>query len=308
MSGKITVIGSTNVDITMRLSRLPEKGETISGGDYYQAFGGKGANQAVAAARCGGQVTLVTCLGNDHFTTLLIESFLNHNIQTQYVFVEETSFTGTAVIMTDKTGNNYIGVAGGANDFLTPDKIEKALPSISQADIVLLQNEIPEATVRFVLNTCEKLKKKVIFNIAPACRLTDELFNKIHIAVVNETEAEMVTGIKILNSSDVERAAKLFISKGTPNVVITLGAKGAYVAGETEGFYVRGLEVEAVDTTGAGDVFCGALAIAYTEGMPIRKAVEFANAAAAISVTRLGAQPSAPRRDEVLDMIKNLAD
>ncbi|MGC8803468.1 MAG: PfkB family carbohydrate kinase, partial [Bacteroidales bacterium] len=142
MEGKITVIGSTNIDITMRLPRLPEKGETINGGDYYQAFGGKGANQAVAAARCGGQVSLITCLGNDHYTTLLLESFINHNVQTQYVFVEETSFTGTAVIMTDKTGNNYIGVASGANESLTPEKIEKAMPAIADAEIILLQFEI----------------------------------------------------------------------------------------------------------------------------------------------------------------------
>jgi ribokinase len=303
MQGKITVIGSTNVDITIRLSRLPEKGETISGGDYYQAFGGKGANQAVAAARCGAEVSLITCLGNDHFTTLLIESFINHNIQTRYVFVEETSFTGTAVIMTDKTGNNYIGVAGGANEALTPEKIEKALPAIVDADIVLLQFEIPEATVRYVLDTCSRLGKKVIFNIAPACVIEDSYFAKLYMVVVNETEAEMLTGVKIDAPAGVEKAAEVFLANGTPYAIITLGERGVYVAGKEERFFVDGIKVDAVDTTGAGDVFCGSLAVACTQGMPVKKAVEFANAAAALSVTRLGAQPSAPRKEEILDLL-----
>lgn len=303
MQGKIAVIGSTNVDISIRLPRLPEKGETISGGDYYQAFGGKGANQAVAAARCGGEVSLITCLGNDHYTALLLESFLNHHIQTQYVFVEETSFTGTAVIMTDKKGNNYIGVAGGANESLTPEKIEKALPAIAEADIVLVQFEIPDATVRYVLDTCNRLDKKVIFNIAPACKIDDSYFSKIYMAVVNETEAEMITGIKTDSLTGVAKAAQIFLAKGTPYAIITLGAKGAYLAGKDGNFYVDGISVEAVDTTGAGDVFCGALAAACLEGMPIKKAIEFANAAAALSVTRLGAQPSAPRKDEVVNLL-----
>ncbi|MGC8824794.1 MAG: ribokinase [Bacteroidales bacterium] len=303
MEGKITVIGSTNIDITMRLPRLPEKGETINGGDYYQAFGGKGANQAVAAARCGGQVSLITCLGNDHYTTLLLESFINHNVQTQYVFVEETSFTGTAVIMTDKTGNNYIGVASGANESLTPEKIEKAMPAIADAEIILLQFEIPESTVRYVLDTCDQLSKKVIFNLAPAQKIDESYFNKVHTMVVNETEAEMVTGITTDTLSGVERAGDYMLAKGVQYAVITLGEKGVYLAGRSEQFFVEGIKVDAVDTTGAGDVFCGALAVACTEGMPIKKAIEFANAAAALSVTRLGAQPSAPRRDEILRLL-----
>ncbi|HOK98726.1 MAG TPA: ribokinase [Bacteroidales bacterium] len=303
MQGKIVVIGSTNIDITIRLSRLPEKGETIKGGDYYQAFGGKGANQAVAAARCGGQVSFITCLGNDHYTTLLIESFINHNIQTQYVFVEETSFTGTAVIMTDKSGENYIGVAGGANEYLTPEKIEKAHPAIADADIVLLQFEIPDSTVHYVLDTCNRLGKKVIFNMAPANSMEDQYFSMIHMAVVNEKEAEIIAGVKIHALADVEKAAQIFLKKGTHYVVITLGEKGVYVAGPNESFFIEGIKVNAVDTTGAGDVFCGALAVACTEGMPIRKAIQFANAAAALSVTRLGAQPSAPRKEEVLQLL-----
>jgi ribokinase len=303
MEKKITVIGSTNVDITMRLPRLPEKGETINGGDYYQAFGGKGANQAVAAARCGADVTLVSCLGNDHYTSLLIESFINHNIRTQFIFVEESSFTGTAVIMTDSHGNNYIGVAGGANDFLTPDKIDRALPAIVEADIVLLQYEIPEATVRHVLNTCERLGKKVIFNIAPAQKIDDELFSKIFMVVVNETEAETLTGLSVNSVHEAERAAQNIVSRGSKYAVVTLGEKGSYVVGQNESFYTRSFEVEAVDTTGAGDVFCGSLAVAITEGMPVSEAIEFASAAAAISVTRLGAQPSAPRNDEIKLML-----
>jgi ribokinase len=305
MFREVTVIGSTNIDMTMQLERLPKKGETVTGGEYYQALGGKGANQAVSAARCGAHVNFITSLGNDHYTSLLIDSFLKSNINTQFVFVEDTSFTGTAIIMTDKDGENYIGVAPGANDYLTPEKIDKAISAIVEADVVLLQYEIPKATIEHVIDICSRLDKKLIFNLAPAQPIEDTYLAKVHTLVVNETEAAFLSGMKITNLHEIEEASRSILAKGPTCVIITLGSEGCYVCCHNESFLTKGFEVDAVDTTGAGDVFCGALAVAYTEEMKINEAISFATAAAAISVTRMGAQPSAPRREEIIEFLRN---
>jgi ribokinase len=304
MKGKVVVIGSTNVDITMQLDHLPRLGETVTNGEYYQAFGGKGANQAVGAARSGGNVSFVTCLGDDNFASLLLESFIKDNIQTKYVFVESGVSTGTALIMTDTQGRNCIGVAPGANDNLLPLLVDKAMEAIKEADIVLLQCEIPHETNKHVIDICNRLEKKVILNLAPGRIIEDAYLAKLHLLVVNETEAEFLSGIKVGSHADIEKAADRLLNKGPENVIITLGARGSFMATHEKKCFVESYIVDAVDSTGAGDVFCGALAVALTEKKPYEKAVEFATAAAAICVTRLGAQPSAPRRLEIDEFFK----
>ena len=301
---KLVVIGSTNIDMTMQLDHLPRMGETVTNGEYYQAFGGKGANQAVGAARCGGNVFFVTCLGDDNFSPILLESFIKDNIQTKYVFVESGMSTGTALIMTDHQGRNCIGVAAGANENLSPELVDKALPAIKEAEMVLLQCEIPHETNKHIIDLCNKYGVKTMMNLAPARTIEDSYLSKLHLLVVNETEAEFLCGFKVTGNPDIEKAADFLLGKGPKNVVITLGARGSYVACENRKYFVDSYIVDSVDSTGAGDVFCSALAVSLTEGNQFETAVKFATAAAAICVTRLGAQPSAPRRVEIDDFIK----
>ncbi len=299
MDKKIVVIGSTNIDITMQLDHLPRMGETVTNGEYYQSFGGKGANQAVGIARSGGNVFFITCLGDDNFSPLLLETFLKDNIQTKYIFIETGITTGTALIMTDSQGRNCIGVAPGANEYLTPEMIDKALPVINEAEMILLQCEIPHKTNKHIIELCYKLGKKVILNLAPARPIEDDYLAKLYLLVVNESEAEFLCGFKVASNSEVEYAGEILLKKGPDNVIITLGARGSYVACEGKKYFIDSHIVEAVDTTAAGDIYCGALAVALTEGISFEDSVKFATAAAAICVTRLGAQPSAPRRIEI---------
>jgi ribokinase len=299
MNRRLAVIGSTNIDMTMQLDHLPKLGETVINGEYYQAFGGKGANTAVGAARSGGNVYFITCLGDDNFSPLLLESFIKDSIQTEYVYAESGISTGNALIMTDSQGRNCIGVAAGANDNLSPELVDKAFPAIKEAEIVLMQCEIPHETNKHIIDLCHKLGKKAMMNLAPARPIEDSYLAKLYLLVVNETEAEFLSGCKVASSSDIEKAADLILSKGPKNVIITLGARGSYVASEDKRFFVESYLVEAVDSTAAGDIYCGALAVALTEGKSLEESVKFATAAAAICVTRLGAQPSAPRRVEI---------
>jgi ribokinase len=303
MSTKVVVIGSTNIDISMQLDHLPRMGETVTNGEYYQSFGGKGANQAVGAARSGGNVFFVTCLGDDNFSPILIESFIKDNIQTNYVFIESGASTGTALIMTDSKGHNCIGVAAGANDNLTPQLVDKSLPAIKEAEMILLQSEIPHETNKHVIDLCLKLGKKVMLNLAPARPIEDAYLAKLYLLVVNETEAEFLSGYKVASTTDVEKAADIILRKGPKNLIITLGVRGSFVACEGKKYFVEGYSVDAIDTTGAGDVYCGALASALTEGKDFEQAVRFATAAAAICVTRLGAQLSAPKRIEIEEFL-----
>jgi ribokinase len=207
--------------------------------------------------------------------------------------------------MTDQQGRNCIGVAPGANDFLLPETIDSAFPAIKDAEMVLLQCEIPHETNKHVIDLCNKLGKKVILNLAPARLMEDAYLSKLHLLVANETEAEFLSGSKVNSPSDIEKVAEKLLAMGPENVIITLGARGSFVATPSEKFFVESYLVDAVDSTGAGDIFCGALAVALTQGKTYKEAVVFATAAAGISVTRLGAQPSAPRKDEIEEFIKN---
>jgi len=299
MEKKILVIGSTNVDFLIKTDKLPALGETVTGGIFMQNFGGKGANQAVGAARAGGNVTFVTCLGKDLYAEELVRSFRIDGIDTQYVFSDHETATGSALIMLDRDGNNYLSVAPGANFRLTPAHIDKALNSLMAAEIIILQMEIPFETTACVFKLAEKYNRKVLFNLAPARPFDKAILKHTHAFVVNEVEASMVTGLQVETDEEVRSAANTLLTMGPQIVVITLGARGSFISSAGYQQFVPAFKVKAVDTTAAGDVYCGSLAVALVEGKSPVDAVRFAGAASAISVTRLGAQPSAPTRNEI---------
>jgi ribokinase len=299
MDKKILVIGSTNVDFLIKTDMLPARGETVTGGIFMQNFGGKGANQAVGAARAGGNITFVTCLGDDLYAEELIRSFKKDGIDTRLVFTDHDAATGSALIMLDKDGNNYLSVAPGANFRLSPLHIDRAVDVLSEAEIIILQMEIPFETTAHVFALARKYNKKVLFNLAPARPFDTAVLKHTYAFVVNEVEASMVTGREVATDEEVRMAANALLDLGPEIVVITLGARGSFIASAKFRQFVPAFKVKAVDTTAAGDVYCGSLAVALVEGQSPIDAVRFAGAASAISVTRLGAQPSAPVRKEI---------
>jgi ribokinase len=304
MSNKITVIGSTNVDFLIKTDKLPGFGETVTGGVFFQNFGGKGANQAVGAARAGGNVTFVTCLGEDLYADKLMESFTGDGIETSYVFRDKNEATGSALIMLDKVGNNYLSVASGANYRLSTAHIDKAVSAILEADMIIMQMEILFETTGYVFDLAAKYNKKVLFNLAPARPFDVLVLKKTYAFVVNEVEAAMTTGLKVETDEDIKTAAAELLKLGCKIAIITLGARGSYVASADFTGFVPAFRVSAIDTTAAGDVYCGSLAVALVEGKSLAEAVRFAGAASAISVTRLGAQPSAPTRKEIDEFLQ----
>lgn len=305
---KIVVIGSSNIDFIMKMPRLPKVGETVTDAEFMQVFGGKGANQAVGAARAGGSVYFVNCVGDDDVTPSMLENYRKDCINIDFIFHEKNISSGTALIMIGDQGANYISVAPGANYRLTPSYIDKAASLIMEADIVLLQYEITAETLRYVLNFCEKNNKLVMWNFAPARDFDRTYLSKVRILVVNETEAEILSGINVTDDESVIKAANWLKRTGCETVIITLGIKGSYILSENKGEWIKAFRVDAVDTTAAGDIYCGSLAVALTEGKNFAEAVRFASAAAAISVTKMGAQPSAPYRKEIDEFLLNNND
>ncbi len=295
---RIVVIGSANTDMVVKAKTLPMPGETLLGGTFFMNAGGKGANQAVAAARLGGNVTLVAKVGNDIFGKQTIEGLKKENINTDYVFTDEASPSGTALIMVNEEGENYIVVAPGANAELLPADIE-IVKNISEAEIILMQLEIPLETIIAVARKAKANNQKVIINPAPAQKLDDELLNDLFFITPNESEATFLTGIQVTDETSAEKAADVFLKKGVKNVVITLGKQGAYFQNSILKLKIDAPVVKALDTTAAGDTFSGALTVALTENMDLEKAIKFAAKAASISVTRLGAQASIPYRNEI---------
>ncbi len=294
----IVVIGSSNTDMVIKCAHLPAPGETILGGNFFMNAGGKGANQAVAAARLGGSVIFIAKLGDDVFGRQAIELFQKENINTDFVFVDDKNPSGVALITVDAKGENCIAVAQGANGFLCVDDLKEVTAVLEQADIILVQLEIPIEVIEYVAGFAQQYNKQLILNPAPACKLSDELLSRVSIITPNEKEAEMLTGIAITGIESAKLAVKMLSEKNIQTVIITLGAEGALVHQDGEFNLVPSIKVDAVDTTAAGDVFNGALAVAVSEGKNIIEAIKFANYAAAISVTRLGAQASAPYRSE----------
>lgn len=295
---RIIIVGSTNLDITARVKSLPRPGETVTGGRLSQAGGGKGANQAIASARLGADVTFVTCIGKDAGGAEMIHQFESDGIDTSCIKRTDTP-TGTALIFVDDKAENCIAVAPGANDELLPEDIEVAKDRIFGASYMLLQLETPVQTIVKAIDIAVEAGVKVILNPAPMTALPEEIFSKLYIITPNETEAEALTGITIICEDDARRAAQSLMQKGVENVIITMGKAGSLVCTSDATEFVPALKVNAVDTTAAGDVYNGALVTALSEGKTIAEAAEFATKASAIAVTRLGAQTSAPYRNEI---------
>ena len=296
---KILVVGSTNTDMVIRTGHLPRPGETVIGGTFFMNPGGKGANQAVAVARLGGQITFICKTGSDVFGHQVHQLLEEEGINTSYVFSDSKNPSGVALITVDSNAENCIVVASGANMNLSPKDLERAKEAIELADIILMQLEIPMKTVEYVAYIANSQGKKVILNPAPAQALTTSLLRNLFLITPNKTEAEMISGITISDDESAKTAAKKIAELGVDNVVITLGARGALVYNKNRNEIVDGFKVKAIDTTAAGDIFNGALAVALSENRAMIDAVRFACKTSAISVTRVGAQSSAPYRPEV---------
>lgn len=303
MSKKIVVIGSSNTDMILQMKRIPRPGETILGGRFSTAAGGKGANQAVAAARAGGDVTFIARVGDDVLGKQAVDGFKRDGIDTRYVFNDSKTPSGVALIFVAESGENSIGVASGANAELSVEDVNRCREVILSADIVLMQLETPLETIGAAAAIAAGRNIPVILNPAPAQALGDDLLQKISILTPNETETQILTGIEVTDETSARNAATALWQKGIRTVIITMGARGAFVYSSEFTGMVPSFKVTPVDTTAAGDVFNGALAVALSERMGLEQAVRFANAAAAISVTKLGAQTSAPDLGRITEML-----
>ncbi|MEG0807829.1 MAG: ribokinase [Alistipes sp.] len=301
---RILVLGSTNIDLIARVSHLPLPGETVGQAEFMQANGGKGANQAVSVARLGGDVGFVTCLGNDSQAKLLRQQFLADGINLDGIIITNAAPTGTALIFVADNAENCIAVAPGANDRITPTDIDALESYITKAEFMLLQLEIPMCVVQYAISKAVTANVKVVLNPAPATDLSDDLLHKLYLITPNRTECEALTGLVIQNIEDAKKAADILLSKGVKNVIITLGREGALLKNQSICALIPALQVQAVDTTAAGDVFNGALLVALAEGCSLLDAARFATAASSIAVTRMGAQPSIPWRKEVDKLVK----
>jgi ribokinase len=302
---KILVIGSSNTDMVIKTTKFPSPGETILGGDFFMSAGGKGANQAVAAKRLGGTVSFLGKIGTDMFGQQAIQLLKEEGINVDSVRTSPEKPSGMALITIDSNGENSIVVAPGANETLLPDDIDETISEIEVSDIILLQLETPLSTVNYVAEIASKKGKKVVLNPAPAAQLTDTLLKNLYMLIPNETEAELLTGVRIINEKSAEKAALLLKRKGVEIVIITMGAAGAYVFSDDFTGMIKAPTVKAADTTSAGDTFCGALVAELGGGRNLNEALEFAAAAAAICVTRMGAQPSIPSEKEVREFLIN---
>ena len=304
MKKSIIVVGSSNTDMIIQLDRIPRPGETILGGEFVTAPGGKGANQAVGAARAGGNVTFIARVGQDIFGEQAIAGFVKDGINVNYVFRDKIAPSGVALIFVAKDGENSIAVAGGANGRLSSTDVMKAKKVFASASVLVMQLETPLETLQTAAELAAKTGVRVILNPAPARPLPDKLLRHVSIITPNETEAELLTGIKVKDETSAAKAAAKLRARGVQTVILTLGARGAFIADAKQNQLVPGFKVKAVDTTAAGDIFNGALTVALAEGQSLNQAVRFANAAAALSVTRMGAQPSAPKRPEIEKFLK----
>jgi ribokinase len=299
MSKKLAVLGSVNADHVLSVLRFPKPGETLVGSGYHIAYGGKGANQAVAAGRTGANIAFIACVGGDDIGARMKEQFARDGMDTQAVMAIDGTTTGVAMIWVSADGENCIGISAGANAELTPARLQPHLPLINEADVLLMQLESPLNTVEAAAQAARAAGTKVILNPAPAQPLSESLLRLIDVITPNETEAQALTGVVVNTEADAQKAANILHDYGIATVLITLGAKGVWLSEQGKGELIPGFRVQAVDTTAAGDTFNGALVTAQLEGKPLRDAIRFAHAAAAISVTRSGAQPSIPLRAEV---------
>jgi ribokinase len=293
-------IGSLNMDIVLQVPELPKPGETLHSLSRKHFPGGKGANQAVAAARCGGDVAMIGAVGTDTYGDAMLAALQADHIDTGDVLRKEGD-SGTAFITVDAHAENHIVLAAGANGLMLPEDIPDRIQS---AAIILLQNEIPWQVNRHVLEIAQKRKVPVLLNAAPAMQLEEDVFPLIQILAVNETELETMSGLPASTRDEVLNAAVSLISKGVKSILVTLGGDGSlWIAPGEKALWTPAFQVQPVDTTAAGDTFIGAFAVEYASGSPVAEALRFASAAAAIAVTREGAQSSVPARDEVIRLM-----
>lgn len=297
--GKIVVIGSSNTDLVVRTPRIPRPGETLIGSGFMVNPGGKGANQAVAAARMGGRVTFVASVGDDQFGREALEHYKAEGIDTRFIVCHPGVASGVALISVDDAAENSIVVAPGANALLSPADVDAAEERIAAADYVLMQHEIPMDAVVRATEIATRYGVRVILNPAPAAPIPDEVLTRLDLVTPNRSETELLTGMKIAGVNDALAAAEWFRARGVKRVAVTMGSNGALVMDDRTAEFVPAYRVEAVDTTAAGDVFNGALAVALAEGRKLGDAARFAAAASSIAVTRVGAQRSIPQREEV---------
>ncbi|QFT90762.1 Ribokinase [Bacillus sp. THAF10] len=293
---KIVVVGSYVVDLTARTPHMPKAGETVLGGPFRMGPGGKGSNQAVAAARLGAKVTMVTKVGKDLFGEDALRNFTKEGIETKYISQVEEESTGAALIAVDDEGENMIVVSLGACGTITEQEVLRAEDAFLDADMIMLQLETSLEAVTSTINLAKKLGKPVILNPAPYQNISDDLLKKVTFLTPNETEAGLLTGVEVTDETTAQEAAAILLSKGVEVVILTLGKKGCYLLkqGEEQGKLIPGHVVKAVDTTGAGDAFNGAFAHFLAEGCTIEAACVKANKAAALSVTKHGTAPAMP--------------
>ena len=291
---RILIIGSSNTDMVIKAARIPVPGETILGGEFKMGPGGKGANQAVAAARLGGDVTFVCKVGRDVFGENAVKGYQKDGINTDHILYSDKP-SGVALILVDDQGENVISVAPGANGDITPEDIESVRPVIEAADYVILQLEIPAETVAKAAEIGHAAGACVILNPAPACKLPEEIFKNLSLITPNQTEIALLTGVE----GDIALAMKKLHEMGVKDIILTLGSKGSAIWNGDGYELVPAQKVKAVDATAAGDTFCGGLCVGLSEGLSLKEAAEFATKASAMTVQKLGAQESIPHRSEI---------
>ena len=296
---RIVVVGSSNTDMVVKTERFPEPGETIIGGDFFMFPGGKGANQAVAAARAGGEVTFICAVGDDVFGENALDGYRDEGIDVTSAKVIKDAASGVALITVNAHGENEIVVASGTNATLSPIYISEVVEKMKNDALFLTQLETPLDTTAYLARHCKLTNQQLIINPAPAQELSDEILEGLFLITPNETESKILTGISVEDDASMREAAKVLISKGVQNVIITLGSKGAFFMNAEEQFLVPSFPVKAVDTTAAGDVFNGVLTFCLSKNKNWKESITFANRAAALSVTKMGAQGSAPNIEEI---------
>ncbi|NHJ33681.1 MAG: ribokinase [Asgard group archaeon] len=306
MRPKIVVLGSLHTDLTIKVKTLPRIGESILGESFKKSPGGKGANQAVAAVKLGADVTLIGRVGADLFGKELIKNLMENGIDTKYIIEDRGIFTGIALIMVDEKGNNILAVASGADMRNRIEDIDQVEEIIRSADILLTQLEIPLPIVEHAIKIAFNEGVKVLLNPAPAQKLSKELLEKVYVVIPNENEAEILSNGEIKDLHSSKKCAEKLLESGIENVVLTLGKNGVIVATKEDTVHLKGLKVNAVDTTGAGDAFCGALAVALSCGKELKDAAQYANYAGALATTKIGAQEALPTKEELEEFIREV--
>ena len=295
---KICVIGSLNMDLVVNVDEMPKKGQTLIGNSFKEVPGGKGANQAVAIARLGAEINMIGKVGNDSFGQTLINQLKTDNVNTDHIHIENCS-SGVAMITVDKNAENSIVVAPGANFKVLEEDIDKCIDGIKESEIVVLQLETPINTIKYALEKSKEFNKFTILNPAPAVKLEDDIIKNVDLLTPNETELEILSGVKINCEEDIKKAAQVMIQKGVKQLIVTLGAKGSLYIDKDNMKFKKSYKVKAIDTTAAGDSYTGALAVALSQDKDIEEAMDFASKVGALSVMKEGAQSSLPTLKDV---------